>query len=85
MPKRQEPDPQQVPNPQEPPISDPPPSETGDMHDPVEPQPVDETDISTPSVEGTTLDGGEDIDEGQPIDEGEAITVGGSSSATHRQ
>ena len=79
MPKPKEPDPQQVPNPQEPPIGDPPPSETGDMHDPIDPQPVDETDISTPAVEAMMLDDGEDLDEG------EAIAVDGSGSATHRQ
>jgi hypothetical protein len=42
---------EQIPNPQEPPISDPPPSESGDLHDPVEPQPVDETDVSTRASE----------------------------------
>jgi hypothetical protein len=42
------------------------------VHDPVEPQPVDETDVITPAAETTTLDEGEDIDEGEPIDDGES-------------
>jgi hypothetical protein len=42
---------EQAPNPQEAPISDPPPSESDDVHDPVEPQPVDETDATAGASE----------------------------------
>jgi hypothetical protein len=39
-----------APVPPQPPISDPPPSESGELHDPVEPQPTDDPDSGGPSA-----------------------------------